>query len=434
MGAALVGRGDTLAGRTGLDSLKRDCFGICIGSYQLEVFLVVIPSPLFVRAGRVTGLRCRQGELLTVAYGSGQAGDGHIGSGLVNDCHGEGFLRRIVVVRFRGGDLDGKLRGCTGRLYSQLIASQADTSRSLAVQRIGERTGIATTGHARDGCPIGNILGNTALDDGLICGNDDGLRYLTNGKLPDVCRQVVSRGIVVCTLRNGNFDRVVTCVLRFSLHTVFEILHRDSVHAVDAGIRFDRGGLGVSVIGQGRGRGKGEVACLRVSPLDCILHAGGGSLIALAQHDAGGVLARVGGECAVFQYLLTIRARLYVADGDPTRRRTLPIAACSHRGRFAFPAVGQLGGGRNGHAAAAGVALAALGSDGRAACRVRPAMLMPGHGERLAVAIVAIAALDENVVLIALVYGQPGDRERLALPAGMRRSINIAEMRGPILR
>ena len=52
-------------------------------------------------------------------------------------------------------------------------------------------------------------------------------------------------------------------------------------------------------------------------------------------------------------------------------------------------------------------------------------MLMPGHGERLAVAIVAIAALDENVVLIALVYGQPGDRERLALPAGMRRSINI---------
>ena len=52
-------------------------------------------------------------------------------------------------------------------------------------------------------------------------------------------------------------------------------------------------------------------------------------------------------------------------------------------------------------------------------------MLMLGHGERLAVAIVAVAALDVNVVLIALVYGQPGNRERLALPAGMRRSINI---------
>ena len=60
-------------------------------------------------------------------------------------------------------------------------------------------------------------------------------------------------------------------------------------------------------------------------------------------------------------------------------------------------------------------------------------MLMPGHGERLAVAIVAIAALDENVVLIALVYGQPGDRERLALPAGMRRRINISECRGPVV-
>ena len=79
----------------------------------------------------------------------------------------------------------------------------------------------------------------------------------------------------------------------------------------------------------------------------------------------------------------------------------------------------------NGHAAAAGGALAACGSDGRAACRVRPAMLMLGHGERLAVAIVAVAALDVNVVLIALVYGQPGDCERLALLAGMRCSINF---------
>ena len=69
VGAALVGHGDALAGRTGLDSLKRDCFCICIGSYQLEAFSVVIPSPLFVRAGRVTGLRCRQGELLTIGYG-----------------------------------------------------------------------------------------------------------------------------------------------------------------------------------------------------------------------------------------------------------------------------------------------------------------------------------------------------------------------------
>ena len=60
-------------------------------------------------------------------------------------------------------------------------------------------------------------------------------------------------------------------------------------------------------------------------------------------------------------------------------------------------------------------------------------MLMLGHGERLAVALIAIAALDENVVLIALVYGQPGDRERLALLAGMRCSINFFETRGPVV-
>ncbi len=135
---------------------------------------------------------------------------------------------------------------------------------------------------------------------------------------------------------------------------------------------------------------------------------------------------------------MTIRARLYVADGDPTRRQTLPIAACSHRGGFAFPAVGQLGGGLDGHAAAVSVGQIAalcrtLRGDGRTAGAVRPAMLMLGHGERLAVAIVAVAALDENVVLIALVYGQPGDRERLALLAVMRRSINIAEFRGPVV-
>lgn len=64
---------------------------------------------------------------------------------------------------------------------------------------------------------------------------------------------------------------------------------------------------------------------------------------------------------------------------------------------------------------------------------VRPAMLMLGHGERLAVAIVAVAALDVNVVLIALVYGQPGDCERLALLAGMRCSINFFETRGPVV-
>ena len=167
--------------------------------------------------------------------------------------------------------------------------------------------------------------------------------------------------------------------------------------------------------------------------MDGILHAGGGSLIALAHRDAGGVLARIGGERAGFQCLWTILAHLDVANGDITHRRTLPIVtACGHHGGLAATVVGQLGGGRNGHAAAAGGALAACCSDGRAACRVRPAMLMPGHGERLAVAIVAVAALDENVVLIALVYGQPGDRERLALLAGMRRRINIAECRGPV--
>ena len=84
----------------------------------------------------------------------------------------------------------------------------------------------------------------------------------------------------------------------------------------------------------------------------------------------------------------------------------------------------------DGHAAAVSVGQIAalcrtLRGDGRAACRVRPAMLMPGHGERLAVAIVAVVATHINVVLVAAVFRQIADGERLALPAGMRRSINI---------
>ena len=80
------------------------------------------------------------------------------------------------------------------------------------------------------------------------------------------------------------------------------------------------------------------------------------------------------------------------------------------------------------------VVVCAACGDGRAACRVRPAMLMPGHGERLAVAIVAVARYwTINVVLVAAVFGQIADGERLALPAGMRRSINIAEFRGPVV-
>ena len=168
----------------------------------------------------------------------------------------------------------------------------------------------------------------------------------------------------------------------------------------------------------------------RIGLLNGILHAGSGSLVALAHRDAGGVLARVGG-CGG-QRLAILR----VCHRDFVDSNALPVAAC-HRRRLLISVIGQRtrSGGLDGHAAAvrAGASrVCAACGDGRAACRVRPAMLMPGHGERLAVAIVAIAALDENVVLIALVYGQPGDRERLALLAGMRRSINIAEFRGPV--
>ena len=60
-------------------------------------------------------------------------------------------------------------------------------------------------------------------------------------------------------------------------------------------------------------------------------------------------------------------------------------------------------------------------------------MLVAGHGERLAVALVAVVAPHINAVLVDAVFRQIADGERLALPIGMRRIINIAEMRGPVV-
>ena len=54
------------------------------------------------------------------------------------------------------------------------------------------------------------------------------------------------------------------------------------------------------------------------------------------------------------------------------------------------------------------------------------------HGERLAVALVAVVAPHINAVLVDAVFRQIADGERLALRPGMRRSINIAEYRGPV--
>ena len=247
-----------------------------------------------------------------------------------------------------------------------------------------------------------------------------------NGKLP-VLRRQFGGGFVVRALGYIDLDGVFARVLRRGFLTVFIVVFYDDI------VRGrNRCALDIAVIGQACRGGEGEVLRLGGSFANGIGHAGGGA----AHGDAGGVLARVLGERAVFQCLWTIHAHLCVADGDPTRRRALPIAACSHRGGFAFPAVGQLGGGLDGHAAAvrAGASrVCAACGDGRAACRVRPAMLMPGHGERLAVALVAVVAPHINAVLVAAVFRQIADGERLALPAGMRRSINIAECRGPVV-
>ena len=236
-------------------------------------------------------------------------------------------------------------------------------------------------------------------------------------------------GIVVRPLLHADLDNVFARVRRFFHQLVVLIVFdRDITHAGDADLLGDCCGLGVSVVGQASGRGKGEVACLRVSPLDGILHAGG----RIAHGDAGGIGARVGGDRVVFQFLWTIRAHLDVANGDITHRRTLPIAACGHHGGLAAAVVGQLVGGLDGHAAAvrAGASrVCAARGDGRAACRVRPAMLMPGHGERLAVALVAVVAPHMNAVLVAAVFRQIADGERLAFRPGMLRIIHFAEIR-----
>ena len=74
-----------------------------------------------------------------------------------------------------------------------------------------------------------------------------------------------------------------------------------------------------------------------------------------------------------------------VADGNSAHRRTLPIAACSHRRRLAVSVVGQRAfiGRLERHAAAGLLAFAALGGDGMRGSirRVRPGMLVRAEVE-----------------------------------------------------
>ena len=97
MGAALVGCGDALAGRTGLDSLKGERFLVTTSTFLLEIISVKVPAPLSARAG-VTSLRRLQSERIAVGHGLGQAGDGHAGVSLVHHIDAHRHIGAVGIV------------------------------------------------------------------------------------------------------------------------------------------------------------------------------------------------------------------------------------------------------------------------------------------------------------------------------------------------
>ena len=137
--------------------------------------------------------------------------------------------------------------------------------------------------------------------------------------------------------------------------------------------------------------------------LNAILHAGGLGIFTLAQRDAGGILARIGGGIGGI-IIGSIPAG--VRHRDVVHRNALPIVG-SYRRRLGTAVINCIGCG-NRHAAAVLVlqraaVRRALGGDGRTVRRVAPAVLVQAEEET------TVLALADHVTLVFRVRGEnPG--------------------------
>ena len=202
------------------------------------------------------------------------------------------------------------------------------------------------------------------------------------------------------------------------------VLHSDFAHAGLAVLSLESGLVhrnrlaGVGLFGR---RGDVEVLRLRLSLVDGVLHAGGGSLIALAHGDAGGVLARVDGCGGQRLAILHVGD---VAHGGQAGNTADRVKLCCRF--FGAAVIGQRirsgRGNREGPAELIGQIAAlcrTIRSDGRTLGAVCPAMLMPGHGERLTVALIAVARFNLDFIRKGLACGQSGNGELLAVGTGI---------------
>ena len=136
---------------------------------------------------------------------------------------------------------------------------------------------------------------------------------------------------------------------------------------------------------------------------DAILHAGGLGIFTLAQRDAGGILARIGGGIGGI-IIGSIPAG--VRHRDVVHRNALPIVG-SYRRRLGTAVINCIGCG-NRHAAADSIlqraaGRRALGGDGRTVRRVAPAVLVQAEEET------TVPALADHVALVFRVRGEnPG--------------------------
>ena len=311
-----------------------------------------------------SGLGSSQGEVrFAIGLAGWRGGDAH--TSILFVLGGYGNNNAVIIIICCTDNRDGD--GSTGVvcLFCGAVG-QGSTADALCADQC--RCGTANGGGVV-ACAVGQLgQGQGLVGGGLAAAHGVGsgigagvLDFIDNQS----ANSQVGCGIVVRPLLHADLDIVFARVDGRHFGFVLIVFDRDSAHAVDAGIRFDRGGLGVSVIGQGRGRGKGEVACLRVSPLDCILHAGG----RIAQGDAGGVGAGIGGGGPKGS------AALCVGDGGGCGNAA--VKRTRHRGGcFITVAVGCVCRLVDGHAAAVGGALTACCSDGRAVRGEPPVMLV----------------------------------------------------------
>lgn len=250
--------------------------------------------------------------VVDTAASDGRKGIARVHLGVVLDLHRDGFAGILSVINLGEGAARGEFQISRGQRFladgeilgfvRKLIVAHCLNGHGtgvltgILVFTIGD--GIILTYYQRG---LSDYHSYRGFDLPAGVGRVTAQRYrrlggvTRDGELPPL-RCQFGGGSIVRALDHGDLDGVgarIGGILHFpAVPTVFD---RDIAHAGDTGVGHDGCSLCFTVIDQISRSGEAEVLRRGRSFFDAILHTGGLGIFTLAQRDAGGIIARVGG-------------------------------------------------------------------------------------------------------------------------------------------